>query len=414
MIYAGAGISVSPPTGLPTGAGLARALHAQLKDAFPDLADVNVDDLLGVADAVAKMPGGEDALRQTSAVSANFRTARPGYAHRVLAHLMLEGAIDVLTTNWDSCIERSAGEEDLPTITNEHDLAEVTPPWLLKVHGCASRPASLLATTHQLANPPRWVHEQTHALLGSAVVVFIGIGDVAPYVKQRILEAIHEVGSIENIRVVSPSIVTGWDTNQWKSVAPTLSDQDKIAATADEFMEKFATAYIIKRLSEHALTAGDTLAADLDDAKVGLFKSDPLKVLQWSRTVDINPRVGESTLKSPAFGEALIALGHLTGNSAELKNSHTFDTDQGRIELLVSTQTVPTRRLVEVAENRLHGHISRGESPPTFLVAGGIGQILQPESLPQSIFGETDQTDIVDGPLSHTADVRHAHEVMAS
>ena len=76
-------------------------------------------DLLAIADAVAALPDGEDALRQTSAKSANFKSAKPGYAHRVLAHLMLEGAIDILTTNWDNCIERGSGEERLPTVTND-------------------------------------------------------------------------------------------------------------------------------------------------------------------------------------------------------------------------------------------------------------------------------------------------------
>ena len=118
------------------------------------------------------------------------------------------------------------------------------------------------------------MQEQTHARLGSAVVVFIGIGDVAPYVKQRIIEAIAEVGSVENIRVVSPDIMTTWDTSQWRSVAPDLRDDDKIQVTADQFMEELGAAYIITRLAEHGLSAGTSLAAMLDDAKVGLFKSD--------------------------------------------------------------------------------------------------------------------------------------------
>lgn len=414
VIYAGAGISVSPPTSLPSGAGLAKALHAHLKDIFDVLGGVEEWDLLGVADAVAQLPGGEDALRQTSARSANFRSATPGYAHRVLAQLMLEGAVDVLTTNWDNCIERSCGEEQLPTVTNEHDLAEVIPPWVLKVHGCASRPGTLLISTDHLANPPKWVQEQTHARLGSAVVIFIGIGDVAPYVRQRIVEAIAEVGSIDNLRVVSPSITTDWENSQWKSVAPTLREEDKIGVSADHFMEELGAAYVITRLAEHRLNAGASLAAKLDDAKKGLFKSDALTVLRWSRAVDINPRAGESVLKSSEFGKALIALGHLVGDSVELKNSRVLDTSHGPVEILVATQTVPTRRLVETAEGRLHGYVSRGEPLPLFLVAGGIGPIPKPEDLPPSIVSEADDADIVDGPLALMPSMRHADEVIAS
>jgi hypothetical protein len=416
VIYAGAGISLSQPTNLPTGAKLAAAIHMQLKSAFPVLATVESWDLVAIADAVAALPGGEEALRQTSAKSANFKTAKPGYAHKVLAHLMLEGAIDVLTTNWDNCIERGAGEERLPTVTNDHDLADVTPPSVLKVHGCASKPDSLLVTSGHLGNPPTWVQEQTHARLGSAVVVFIGIGDVAGYVKQRIEEAIHEVGSVENIRIVAPDIETNWEDSQWKAVAPSLHDDHKIPATADLFMEQLAAGYVISQLGEHSVTlsSDEVLAADLEAAKVGLLESDSLTVLQWARAVDINPRVGEAVLKSSELGKALIALGRLAGDSARLNHNHIFDTVQGPIEVLIATQTVSPRRLVETAENRLHDHASRGEPHPLFVVAGGVGPIPKPDSLPESILGEADDLDIVDGPLALVPDIRHADEVIAS
>lgn len=416
MIYAGAGISLSQPTSLPTGAALAAAIHMRLAPAFSVLATVDPSDLIAVADAVAALPGGEEALRQTSAQSANFKTAKPGYAHKVLAHLMLEGAIDVLTTNWDNCIERSAGEELLPTVTNDHALARVTPPWVLKVHGCASEPDSLLVTSGHLKNPPTWVQDQTRARLGSAVVVFIGIGDVAGYVRQRIEEAIREVGTVENIRVVAPDIDTKWDESQWKTVAPNLSVAHKIPATADLFMEQLAAAYIIGRLGEHSVNlASDVgLAADLEVAKTGLFESDALTVLQWARSVDINPRVGEPVLKSPELGKVLIALGHLVGDSARLKHNHLFETDQGPVELLIATEAVPPRRLVETAGNRLEDHANRGEPHPLFIVAGGIGPIPKPESLPRDIVDDSDETDMIDGPLAPLPEIRHADEVLAS
>lgn len=416
MIYAGAGISLSQPTNLPTGASLAATVHKQLAGAFPVLATVEPSDLLAVADAVAALPGGEEALRQTSARSANFKSAKPGYAHRVLAHLMLEGAIDVLTTNWDNCIERGAGEERLPTVTNQIDLAGVTPPWVLKVHGCASRPDSLLVTSRHLDNPPAWVQEQTRARLGSAVVVFIGIGDVAGYVKKRIEEAICEVGQLNNIRVVAPGVAATWEHSQWGKVAPDLRDDHKISATADCFTENLAAAYISARLGEHRmhLSSDDSLATDLEAATRGLYECDPLTVLQWARAVDINPRVGESVMKSSEFGRGLIALGHLVGDSARLTHSHVLETAQGPIELLIATQTVPTRQLVEEAESRLYDHASRGEKSPLFVVAGGIGPIPMPKSLPANILGVADEWDIINGPLSLVPDLRHADEVIAS
>ena len=328
---------------------------------------------------------------------------------------MLEGAIDVLTTNWDNCIERGAGEERLPTVTNDNDLANVDPPWVLKLHGCASQPDSLLVTSGHLANPPTWVREQTHARLGSAVVVFVGIGDVAGYVKNRIEEAVREVG-VENIRVVAPDIVTRWEESQWKSVAPTLQDDHRIPATADLFMEHLAAAYINGRLGEHSVTLSPdkALTADLEAAKTGLLESDSLTVLEWARAVDINPRAGEPVLKSPELGKVMIALGHIAGDSARLNRNHMFQTSRGHVELLIATQTVPQRRLVEAAESRLHDHASRGEPLPLFVVAGGVGLIPQSDSLPESILSEADDWDIVYGPLALVPQVRHADEVIAS
>ncbi|MFE4541580.1 SIR2 family protein [Arthrobacter sp. NPDC056727] len=416
VIYAGAGISLSQPTNLPTGASLSKVIHTRLKAAFPSLEGIDPWDLVAVADAVAALPNGESALRQTSASAANFKSAKPGYAHRVLAHLMLEGAIDVLTTNWDNCIERGAGEERLPTVTSNHDLAEITPPSVLKIHGCASQPNSLLVTSGHLQDPPPWVREQTHARLGSAVVVFIGIGDVAGYVKQRIQEAINEVGSVENIRVVTPDIESGWESSQWRTVAPNLRNDHKIPATADQFMDQIASAYIIGRFGEHSagIASDAELTANLEKATEGLFKSDSLTVLQWAREVDINPRAGEAVLKSPELGKVLIALGRLGGDSVRLAQNLVFDTDQGPIEVLVATQTVPQRHLVEAAEYRLQAHAYRDEPHPRFVVAGGVGRITKSSSLPNNIMGDADERDIVDGPLALVPDITHADEVLAS
>lgn len=62
-IYAGAGISLAQPTGLPTGAALAQTIYARLQTAFPALNDVDSSDLTAVADAVAALSNGEEATK---------------------------------------------------------------------------------------------------------------------------------------------------------------------------------------------------------------------------------------------------------------------------------------------------------------------------------------------------------------
>lgn len=427
VVYAGAGISLAQPTGLPTGRALASTIYAELVPAFHALSTVNPADLVAIADAVAGLPGGKEALRQTSAQSADFKTAKPGYAHRTLAYLVLEHAIDVLTTNWDTCIERGAGEERLPTVIDARSLIEVTPPSVLKVHGCASRPDSLLLTSEDLSHPPSWVREQTHARLGSAVVVFMGIGDIAGYVKQRISEAINEVGSVDNIRVVAPDIVTNWATSQWSDVAPDLCGDHRIAAPADLFMEQLAGAYIIVQLGAlgRPLASDAGMSAAFDAVKTGLLGHDSLTILQWVRRTDIQPESGRSVLGTSQMAIVLTALGHLTGANARLRRgSQVLETDEGPIEVLISIQAVPARRIIEEAQNRLQEYASRGEPQPHFLVAGGIGwsranrldEALSTKRsiLPTDILTVSDATNILDGPRVLTPIIRHADEILAS
>jgi hypothetical protein len=415
-IYAGAGISVSQPTGLPTGASLAQVIHATLRTAFPSLDGVDPADLTAVADAVASLAGGGEALRETAARSAEFRTATPSYGHRMIANLLLEGVIDVLTTNWDDCIERGGMPERIQAVTDERSLARVTPPSVLKVHGCASEPSSLLVTTDELQNPPRWAREQTHARLGSAVVVFVGIGDVAGYVKQRIAEAIDDVGNIGNIRVVSPSIVERWEDSQWAAVAPNVAGADRIAATSDEFMEQLGAAYIHVSLNTHvSALAGDPRVAPHIQATVdGLLTTDALSLLEWVRRSAVAPHQGESVLNAGTMAEALTALGRLAGTDLSLKQGQVFNTSEGPIEILVATHGMSARRMEQEAENRLHGYAARGQQSPRFLVAGGIGWVKPSGALPSDVLHESDSADIVDGPHALVPDILLAHEVLAS
>jgi hypothetical protein len=406
---------MAQPTGLPSGAALAETIWGRLRTAFPILDGVDASDLTAVADAVATLPGGEDALRETAARSAEFRTARPSYGHQVIAHLLLEGVVDVLTTNWDDCIERGGVPERLHAVTDIHSLSRITPPAVLKVHGCASEPASLLVTTEQLTNPPRWAREQTQARLGSAVVVFLGIGDVAGYVKQRIEEAIYDVGDLANIRVVSPSVVERWEGSQWAAVAPGLASEHRIAAAADQFMDELGAAYVHVTLSTHltALSQDPEVARSIHASVAALLATDSLAVLTWARRAAVAPQQGESILRSDTMAAALTALGHLAGTSITFTRNRTFATADGCVEILLATQTMPARRMEQEAENRLADYASRGEDAPRFLVAGGIGWTNRIAPLPQNVLNESDAVDIVDGPQSLVPEIMLAHEVLA-
>lgn len=417
-VYAGAGVSIAQPTGLPSGGELAAGIYAKLRTAFKCLDEIDPTDLVAVADAVAAEAGGAEALRQVAAGVADFTSARPSYGHRVMALLVLEGMIDVVTTNWDDCIERGGMPERLNAITDGASLVAVTPPSILKVHGCASRPSSLLVTSADLRSPPRWAREQTHARLGSAIVVFLGIGDVAGYVRQRIEEAIHDVGNIANLRVVSPDISNRWEESQWAQVAPNLVVEHRIQATSDQFMEDLGAAYVQLTLNTHIadLATGDPDVAEALRAAVdALLLADPMRVLSWARQADVSPSPGTPVLGATVTAEALAALGHIAASNLIFSVSGAFETESGPIEILVATRTMAYRRVEQEAENRLFEHASRGEPLPRFLVAGGIGwPAMKGSGLPQDVLSEDDVADIIAGPRAHSPEIMLAQEVLAS
>ena len=254
VVYAGAGISMADPTCLPSGTEIAERCHRQLADelgsAALDAADSS--DLVSVADAVADGGSREDVdhVRHTAVGVAGFTTATPGFGHEVLALLMLEGTVDVITTNWDDCIERAGGEERILTIMSDQDREQITQRALLKVHGCATRPSGILITSDDLFDPPAWARDAVNERLASCSVPFVGIGDIAGYVRNRVEEAVERVGAGGDVYVVGPGIVADWDNTHWAEVLPDLPDARRVEASADEFLDQLAGACIRRNLRD--------------------------------------------------------------------------------------------------------------------------------------------------------------------
>jgi hypothetical protein len=415
-IYAGAGLSFAEPAGLPTGAAVAEQIHARLKDAFPALNGVDRRDLVAIADAVAGLNGGEDALRLVAVQAAEFTTATPTYGHRVLALLLLEGVVDVLTTNWDNCVERAGSPETVPSVVTDHDRLHVAGRCVLKIHGCATRPESLLLTTDHLRAPPVWVVDETRARLGNALVVFVGIGDIAAYVSQRLSEAVTVIGSVDNIRVVGPSIVTAWEDSEWSNLLPMLPDDHRIAATADEFLEKLGGAYVNQCLADLAadLHTEPGVAEALVAAADGLRTHDARTVLAWARRAGVVAKTGVPVLSTESIAEVLAALGTLTGHEFTITRDSTIDTPKESFEVLVSVGLTPASRFLREARNRLEQHRANGRPDPTFLVGGGLGWGAPAQSLPVDIVAEGDELDVVDGPMIAEPRLIRASEVLVA
>ena len=315
-IYAGAGLSRSSPTAMPSGAEVAQRCYARLVDLLgPDsLSGAEPGDLVSVADAVESHGQDANHVRRTAVGVADFTSARPNFGHGVLALLILEGVVVVITTNWDDCIERAGGDERVQAVISDQDRLEVEGPAILKVHGCATRPRTVLVTTSDLEAPPHWARDEVNARLSDSHTVFVGIGDIAGYMRKRIEEAEQAIGAEGSVFVVAPSIDETWEESQWAEVLPNLADRCRIAMTSDEFLDDLAGALvrrILRGISED-LMEDPAIRDRFERSRTAFEQQGSIEALRWLRCCATPRMPGTSVVREQAFSTALIALGTLS------------------------------------------------------------------------------------------------------
>nr|WP_244284163.1 hypothetical protein [Agromyces badenianii] len=256
--------------------------------------------------------------------------------------------------------------------------------------------------------------DETRHRLGATTVAFVGIGDIAGYVKLRIEEALHDVGVIDNIRVVSPGIVSGWASSQWAGLVPDLGAGQRIAATADDFLEQLGRAYVLGVFGDIALEFSDhpKFLAAVKNAQNSITASDALKVVVWARRAAVTPHAGVSVFDSESMTTMLCALGVLLPDGFAVEASGAVRTPEAYWQVLVSSGRTSASRMQREAQNRLSAARTEGREVPKYLVAGGIGWGLG-TTLPSDILNEGRGDDVLDGPLNLMPEILRAEEVLA-
>ena len=416
-IYAGAGLSQASPTDIPDGAEVAQRCYVRLTNTFgPDVFDCeDSSNLTSVADAAAKI-GGLALIQRTAVSVADFTSALPNFSHEVLALLLLEGVGVVITTNWDDCIERAGGNERILTVISDQDRQQIQSVALLKVHGCATRPTTVLITTEDLAGPPVWARDEVSARLSDSHTVFVGIGKVAGYVRTRIEEAKEAVGTGGAIFVVSPSIQTEWNGSHWAEILPDLPNDRRIAVTSDEFLDHLAAACVRRMLREifEALSDEPIAAEAFDKSRRAFNERTSVEALRWLRCCSVPPLPGVSVTQHQAFSRALIALGVLgREDGVVLLSSGRARAANVEYEVLAAVGTVTASKFRRQAEARLVRYRSDGREVthlPTFIIAGAQGRLDGVQEVPADVLDVSDARDLVAGPLVVDPKFVHAED----
>jgi len=424
VLYVGAGVSVG--SGLPGGARLSELVYEKVAAAGGvNLDGVSPTDLLAVADAAELANGGDPrVVQEISLAVADFDHAQPSAPHEALALLLVEGAAAVMSTNWDTCIERAAPQgESIASIVTNDDRMGFRGVGLLKLHGCARRPSTALVTSRQLAETPIWASTEMEAKLSHASVVFVGIGDVAPYVAVRLQKLVELLGSVQNISVVSRSIVSRWDESQWSSVVEDLAESHKIESSAEEFLDDFLRAWVLHCFDR--LTAISTGLADaalmtaLHSLLDTLRSASAPQVLGWLRRSSRGVPAGTSVAHHSRIHEALLALAALTGSEsiAQVPYAGPAHSTKGKVDLHIQPG-VSGPEAARAARARVQTYRSDGvlapDEPVIVLCSGQIGPLAPSthEQLEQDVAGADEVGNVLSGPAVGPVKLLAAHSVL--
>ena len=189
-LFLGAGVSI--PAGLPSWSALVDEMRALAVERGADIPaqDFETLDVLDQTELLRSLLG--DQLE--SRVAERFASASPALSHALLASLRCQEAV---TTNYDRCYETAMSAVGPATSVAVMPWEKPTPgrPWLLKLHGDAGRPDSVVLTRGQfIGYDGRWrpVGSVFQSLLMTRQLLVVG----ASLSDDNVLRLAHEVRAL--------------------------------------------------------------------------------------------------------------------------------------------------------------------------------------------------------------------------
>ena len=215
VLVLGAGCSYEPPTSLSLSGELSEECYRLLvEDGI--LSNGEVDDprnLSAVAEAVFCKTGSQNELIDRFPPDA-FRNARANEGYKIMAALLLEGAVaDVLTLNFDLAARHALTDlgirEEVSTIRGPEDHTRLGARNLIYLHrhiDCF--PDELILRTVQIESAWQngWEEVVARRVLSGPVTVFVGLGSPADILTDTTKRILGSLGSGQaNIILVDPS-----------------------------------------------------------------------------------------------------------------------------------------------------------------------------------------------------------------
>jgi hypothetical protein len=393
VLYAGAGLSMASPACGPRGPQVANRLRPFVAEVIRvPVTEVDEPDLESLAARVERdAPQRMADLKARAAEAADFRAMEPNYGHEIVALLLREGALQAISVNWDRGVENAGRRlniqiEGVADARDRLRLGQELP--LFKVHGCATRPATLALTRAEVDRPQGWAQAEVARALAGVMVVFLGLGTVGLYVSEPIAELV-DLWRQEGvtIRVVDPCGLSP----AWRDALGEDAEGVEIALGADAFLDDLLRAIVGEALSltENAVRQLDdgspwvaTMLTGCQAIRDALASSPADAVLRWWRDGVTATMDGRAFIFDHAGRQSLMALALLAGvdggalTVAGTEDHLTVRSDRRYFEIVCrpGEKFVDIERIARERVRRRHagGRYDPG-IPMVVAVHGGVG-----------------------------------------
>lgn len=419
VIYLGAGISMAEPSCGPSGWDVAEALRPYVAKFL----GVDANELHGLSlEALAERLAAEDAdrleaLRVRASEAADFRGITPNFGHEAAALLLREGAVELITVNWDCGIETAGRDANVAirgVASADESVATAYGLRIFKVHGCATRPPTLAITKAEVDKPQAWAVGRVQGALAGGIVAFVGLGTVGLYVSEPVDELVTAWGQDASSIVVADPVLS----ESWKSAFSNAEEASSahIKCDADCFLDNLLRAFVLEALElcEQQIRALPqdqdwvaTMLKGFDELRKALAGTWANGAIRWWRDGLTSDADGQPFVATVEGGRSLMTVALLAGVDGGAVDC---TGQRGRLTVasgaryfeVVSRPGKAVTEVERVGRHRIRRRLADGVYPElkpiSVVVAGANGRFPSEEAPIDISAGDMTMSDVAEGP----------------